>query len=127
MQVAKSKELTNHYEFSVRGSVTGDDGGGRSDQRFVSKSGRVVIDTNAWNVTYAMTLAGVRPVPERFIVNWMVVPQFADQFEAPGEVEQGVENSVTVAQGLANMKHVLEVAGTEGMPITAIRVYTPAR
>lgn len=36
------------WEFDVRGSVTGQDGSGRSDQPFVSQSQRVKIDPAAW-------------------------------------------------------------------------------
>lgn len=100
------------YDFAVTGSKTGPDGSGRSDQRFVSSSGRVVIAPDAWNVDFALgVLAGLKPVPERFTVTWRVVPYFAD------EVTGG---PVSVAIGLPNAQHTLELSG----PAT-VTVYAP--
>ena len=45
------------FSFTLTGSKTGADGDGLSDARFVSKSGRVVIETNNWNVTYSLSWA----------------------------------------------------------------------
>ena len=110
MEVAKTGETS--FAFTVRGSKTGPDGAGRSDQRFVSDSGRIVIEPDAWNVPYALSvLAGVKPVPEHFTVTWSVLPYFADEVTA---------TPVTVAQGLSNAKHTLELTG----PAT-VRIYTP--
>ena len=100
------------FEFTVRGSKTGLDGSGRSDQRFVSNSSRIVIEPDAWNVDFALSvLAGVKPVPEKFSVTWSVVPYFAD--EATG-------GTITVASGLPNTKHMLELSGA-----AKARVYAP--
>ncbi len=110
MDVTKTGEKL--FDFTVAGSKTGPDGSGRSDQKFVSDSGRVVIEPDAWNVDFAMSvLAGVKPIPAKFTVTWNVVPHFAD--EATG-------GTVTVANGLPNTKHVLELTA----PAT-VRVYTP--
>jgi len=48
--------------FALAGSTTGPQGEGRSDARFVSRSGRVVLETNAWKVAHASSLAGIKPV-----------------------------------------------------------------
>ena len=112
MDVTKTGE--KQFEFTVSGSKTGPDGSGKSDQRFVSNSGRIVIEPDAWNVSYALGLAGVKPVPDHFTVTWSVVPYFAD------EVGSSV---VTVAQGLVNTKHTLELTGNA--PVVAVRVYSP--
>ena len=60
------------FSFKLAGSKTGPDGEGRSDGRFVSPSGRVVIETNDWNASYALSLGGIKPVPEAFEVKWKV-------------------------------------------------------
>ncbi len=100
------------FEFTVRGSKTGLDGSGRSDQRFVSNSRRIVIEPDAWNVDFALgVLAGVKPVPEKFTVAWSVVPYFADEVNG---------RTLTVASGLPNTKHILELTGA-----ATVRVYTP--
>jgi len=113
------------FSFTLTGSKTGPDGEGRSDARFVSKSGRVVIETNAWNVAYALSLGGIKPVPDAFEVNWKVEPRFVDEFISPGVTNTTVETRVTLASGLPNVKHTLEISGSEATPIAAICVYRP--
>ena len=114
------------FTFTLTGSKTGADGEGRSDARFVSKSNRVVIETNDWNVAYATSLAGIKPVPEQFTVKWKVEPRFVDEFVSPGVKDATTETTVTLAQGLPNTKHTLEISGSVATSIAAIRVYRPA-
>ena len=114
------------FSFTLTGSKTGPDGDGRSDARFVSKSGRVVIEPNDWNATYALSLAGIKPVPDAFEVNWRVEPRFADDFISPGVTNVATETLITLASGLSNGFHSLEISGTDTTPIAAIRVYRPA-
>ena len=98
---------------------------GRSDQKFVSKSGRIVITTEDWNASYSLALAGIKPVPEQFTVKWSVVPWFADEFVSPGVKDPALETAVTLAQGLPNTKHTLEISGGPDTPIAALRIYRP--
>ena len=86
---------------------------------FVSKSGRVKIDPASW----------FRPgaVPAGYEIKWRVLPTFVDAY-APAKVEDpSLDHATTLAQGLPNTKHRLELVG-EGaapIPIRAIRVYRP--
>ena len=125
---AKREDAANDklFSFTLTGSKTGPDGQGRSDARFVSKSGRVVIETNDWNVTYALSLGGIKPVPETFEVKWSVTPRLVDEFISPGVTNAATETLVTLASGLPNGKHTLEITGSEATPIAAIRAYRPA-
>ncbi len=111
--------------FTLAGSKTGLDGEGRSDARFVSKSGRVVINPEDWNATYALALNGIKPVPESFTVKWSVAPHFADEFTSAGIKDPAIETVVTLAQGLANTKHTVEIAGG-AETVAALRIYQPA-
>jgi hypothetical protein len=122
-----SKDPANDqlFNFTISGSKTGPDGEGRSDGRFVSKLGRVVVETNDWNVDYAMSLAGINPVPEKFTITWKVEPHFSDWFVSPGVKDAATETTLTLAQGLPNHKCKLEVAGGDTTPIAAIRIYQP--
>jgi hypothetical protein len=113
------------FTFTLTGSKTGPDGAGRSDARFVSKSGRVVIETNDWNVAYALGLAGIKPIPERLDVKWTVEPRFVDEFTPPAVKDASIEISAMLAQGLPNTRHALEMIGNEATPVAAIRVYRP--
>jgi len=121
---AASKLEKKVYTFALSGSKTGPDGEGRSDQRFVSKSGRMAIAPESWGVEFALMLSGVKPAPDKLTAKWSVVPHFADEFVVP-KSEAGVEASVTLAQGLANGKHVLEIEG--GDAIWGLRVYAPRK
>ncbi|MGA2496107.1 MAG: SGNH/GDSL hydrolase family protein [Tepidisphaeraceae bacterium] len=126
MQVARDPAREKTYTFTLTGSRTGPDGQGRSDQRFVSNSGRVVIPPEGWGVEFALeVLAGFKPVPAAFTVKWQTIPQFADTFASPGAKAPAIETTVTLAQGLANGKHTLEITGADSTPIAAIRVYRP--
>ena len=112
------------YSFKLSGSKTGADGEGRSDQRFVSTSGRIVISSESWNVEFALMLSGVKPAPDKFTAKWTVVPNFVDDYAVP-KIEPGIEAAVTIAQGLSNTKHVLEIEGGEAVPISAVRIHSP--
>lgn len=119
------KEGDTLFKFSVEGSVTGPDGEGRSDQRFVSNSKRVVIETNAWNVTYVMNIAGIKPMPDTFQAQWKAELRGGDRLSFPGAPAARGDVAVTLAQGLANEKHTLELAGPGDASIRALRVYSP--
>ena len=124
--VARDAANDKLFSFTLTGSKTGADGDGLSDARFVSKSGRVVIETNDWNVTYSLSLGGINPLPEKFIAKWSVEPRFVDEFVSPGVKDLTTETTVAFAQGLPNTKHTLELSGSGSPPIAAIRVYRPA-
>ena len=124
MQVRRDPANAKLFSFVLTGSKTGPAGEGRSDARFVSKSGRIVIAPEDWNVEFALeTLAGVKPA--EFTVSWSVEPRFVDEFVSPGVKDPAVETTVTLAQGLANTRHTLEIAGDAQTPIAALRVYRP--
>lgn len=126
------------YSFSLSGSKTGPDGAGRSDLEFVSKSGRVVIAPDDWNVAYAMMLSGINPPVTEFIVKWKVEPRFADELLVPedasatagdpGAAAAKAESVITFASGLTNGNHKLTIIANDAAAISsisAIRVYQP--
>jgi len=125
MHVTKDASNDKLFTFTLSGSKTGPDGSGRSDQRFVSNSGRVVIEPSDWNVEYSLALPGIKPVPTAFDVHWRSVAHFADSFMSPRIADKTIETVVTVAQGLSNGKHTLEITGDAHTPLSAVRVHTP--
>jgi hypothetical protein len=125
MNVARDPAKEDLFTFTLGGSRTGPDGSGRSDARFVSTSGRVVIDPENWDVSYALGLARVKPVPTTFTVRWSVAPRHLDQWE-PAEPPPGLENTVTLAHGLADGPHTLELTG-DLSALAAVRVYSPRK
>ena len=58
-------------------------------------------------------------------MKWSVEPRFVDELFSPGVTNATYETTVTLAQSLPNVKHTLEIAGSDATPIAAIRVYRP--
>lgn len=110
--------------FSLRGSVTGEDGGGVSTNRFVSKSGRVVIEPDDWNVAYSVAVFK-RSLPENHTATWRAILRGADTATPPA-ASPGTEACVTVAEGLSPGRHVIELRGADlAGQIQAARFYNP--
>ena len=103
--------------FKVTGSRTGADGEGWSDARFVSKSGRVVIEPSDWHIAWALDY-GKTALPENYQVTWRTYPLFATHLPA---VAKGTH--ILLAQGFENFKHVLTVR--PGTGISGFRVLRP--
>lgn len=110
--------------FALRGSVTGEDGEGYSTNRFVSRSGRVVLEPDDWNIAYSVAVFK-RPLPEAYTGTWRAVLQGFDE-PRPQSTSAGVEDCLTVAQGLRPGRHVLELRG-EGLAeaVQKVRFYSP--
>lgn len=110
--------------FTLCGGVTGEDGEGASTNRFVSKSGRVVIEPGDWNVAYCVAVFK-RSLPENHTATWRAVLQGVD-IAAPPAAAPGMESCVTLAQGLPPGRHALELRGTDlANQIQAARFYNP--
>jgi hypothetical protein len=110
-------------KFTLAGSKTGPDGTGSSNKRFVSNSGRIVIEPGDWNLEYCLQVFK-RPLQPGFKIEWKVIPQFEDELVTPEVNDSKSEIAVTLAQGLSNGTHRLEIIGDA--PVKAIRVYQPA-
>ncbi len=110
--------------FRAIGSVTGDDGEGEVGKRFVSKSGRVVLDPDAFHLAFALQLSRNQMVDE-IVASWRVVPYFADEFLVPATRNPFGDTVVIAAQGLSNGRHTLEITGGPDTPLAAIRVHRP--
>ena len=113
-------------KFALSGSVTGPDGEGDAGQRFVSNSGRVVIEPSAWNVIWALQYSK-KPVPEGYVVTWETRPLFVDLYEAPATPDKSREYATTLAQGLSNGPHTVEIIpnGDGPVPVAAFKAYKP--
>lgn len=112
------------FQFDLAGSSTGPDGSGDSGSRFVSKSGRVVIDPEDWNLQYCLAVFK-KPVESGFQVKWRAEQLGADEISIPPKTQAGVENLFTIAQGIPNGKHRIEITGPLEQGIAALRAYAP--
>ena len=117
LKILEANADESRLRFEVTGSRTGPDGGGVSTERFVSKSGRVVIEPEDWSFARSFALKH-QPTPPGFEVTWSVEPMFVDVYR---------DQVTTLALGLAGAKHKLELIahGPNPPAIRAIRVYRP--
>jgi hypothetical protein len=107
------------YRFTLHGTLSGDEGEGRTDAAFVSRSERVQLEPTDWDIPYAFELMG-RSAPDTFEVELRVEAHAVDAFQA-GERER----RVVLASGLPPGPHVLELEGEA--PVQALTVYRAAR
>ena len=116
----------NLLRYEVIGSKTGPDGQGDHLERFVSNSGRVVIEPRMWMVCWAVKYRK-KPLPDDFEVTWEVKPLFKDVYETPKMEDPTKESAVTLAQGLTNGRHTLRLVPNDDGPlaIKAFRAYRP--
>lgn len=111
--------------FELFGSKTGLDGGGRSDLPFTSNSGRVVIQPEDWYIAQSRDHSG-QAMPAGHEIRWSVIPMFADAYMRPEDIDSASEHATTVAQGLENGRHRMEIIAEGGAALfRAIRVYRP--
>jgi hypothetical protein len=111
----------NTWAFTVSGSITGPDGSGTSNRRFISNSGRVKILPSDYFRAFNP------PLPEGWTESWDAIPMFTDTYTPPKIVNPTLDNATTLAQGLSNGPHTLELIPSAGTAnsIAAVRVYEP--
>ncbi len=119
LKITKERDGGKAWDFEVTGSVTGPDGGGASDASFTSKSGRVKIEPGAW-----FHPEGAK-VPAGYEIKWSVLPMGVDSYQAPRAEDETREHPTTLAQGIPNEKHTLELTADGDAAIRAVRVYRP--
>ena len=114
------------FKFEIIGSKTGFDGSGVSDQKFVSNSGRVVIEPENWWLKNAFEFSG-KSIPKGFEIKWQILPMLVDKYVTPKIEDSTKEYFTTLAQNLSNSKHQLEIIPDKNgiLPIQKIRVYRP--
>ena len=103
LRVLETNADDSRWRFEVVGSQTGKDGEGVSTERFVSRSGRVLIEPTDYGVKRAFDLRHIL-TPAGFEVKWRVEPMFRDVYRAPRVADPSREESVILALGLANLE-----------------------
>jgi hypothetical protein len=107
--------------FKVEGSVTGADGEGWSDQRFVSPSGQVVVESSDWHVAWPLSYRK-KTLPEGFQVKWNTY-----QTAAPRYQSTPLHTQTVLVQGCANAGHLLRIEGDiENLGIESLIIHAPA-
>lgn len=107
--------------FKVAGSVTGDDGEGLSTERFVSRSGRVVIEPADWHMEWSLGYKKLA-LPEGFQVKWKTYPLFTAHYQP-----QPAGTETMLVQNCVPGSHKLSLKGSASkLGIAGFRVYSPA-
>ena len=117
---------SKQFQFAVTGSKTGPDGEGNSAEKFVSKSGRVVIDPADFCLAAAQTQTK-KPCPPDFEIKWSVVPMFQDTYTPPKASDPASPVRTTVVQLIENGPHTLEIVpnGKGVIPLKEIQIFRP--
>ncbi|MFI4851626.1 MAG: SGNH/GDSL hydrolase family protein [Gimesia chilikensis] len=112
--------------YEVSGSKTGPDGTGDHKQRFVSNSGRVVIEPRMWMVNWSLRYRK-QSLPQDYKVTWETRPLFVDVWQSPAVTDAAKEYPTVLAQGFKNGDHSLTLKPqTPGkLPVKAFRIYRP--
>lgn len=115
------------FSFRVSGSVTGEDGVGTNTERFVSNSGRVVIEPfDHWlgrTVFY-----GGGPIPEGFTASWAAVLNGTDVVPTTFRPSPQVRGDrVVLAHGLSEGTHRVVLTTRPGLegPFRFLRASSP--
>jgi len=118
-KVTTRNESGTEFQFELYGSQTGFDGAGSSNKRFVSSSGRVILDPADYDVVRSYGLKKI-PMPGSWQIRWSSLPRFID----PVLPSSGTQ---TILYGLPNSKHHLTLTAPAGSKpaIQKIRIYQP--
>jgi hypothetical protein len=116
--------------FFVAGSVTKANGNGTCGQKFVSTSGRVVIEPAAWaHVANAKSMNSMTTIVPGTQYRWKVLPLHTDSYPSVTVTAADATREVwtTLVSGIANGSHTLEIAATGANPpaISEIRIFRP--
>jgi hypothetical protein len=112
--------LSMQMRFSLRGSVSGEDGTGSSDSTFTSRSGKIIIEPGQWfrrkSPSDFNMFSWVKPGDT---MEWQVKLMSRDQ------VAPEPSAIITVVQGVENTTHTLSLKGKSLAYLKEIRVYQP--
>jgi len=114
------------FRFTVAGSVTGPDGVGTSNERFVSNSRRIVIEAGDYGIDSAEKYTK-KKCPVGFEIRWKVEPMCIDTYAPPATFDPARENGTRITQLIDNGPHTLKIIpnGDGPVPIKAVIAYEP--
>jgi hypothetical protein len=122
-ELSELNEDHTEFQFRLVGSKTGEDGKGNAKEKFVSNSGRIVVDPDDWNLAYCKKVYQ-KSLPANAQVKVFIVPQFRDSIVVEPS-SNGELQTLTLAQGLTNTEHTLELIPRSNVSILpAIQKFT---
>lgn len=117
MTIMSTDSVRQQMHFSLRGSLTGEDGSGTSERTFTSNSGKIIIDSTQW--FRAKEFAKFRWLRPGDVLKWEVKCMCRD------EIVPAASAVTTVVQGINNGQHHLKLTGKTLKNLQVIRVYEP--
>ncbi len=124
LTVTGKNEDYSRIDFRVDGSRTGFDGVGTSATNFISDSGRVMIPVWTWLLGYGLNSQGLSMPPD-YRVRWECDWVGMDAFEPTPPVGPGEESVYTLASGLSDGVHRIELEGASVDAVRALRFFRP--
>lgn len=118
MTITATDSVRQQMQFSLRGSITGEDGAGSSEKAFTSNSGKIIIDSTQW--FRAKEFARFPWVKPGDVLKWKVTCMCKD------EVVSAASAVTTIVQGIDSRQHRLKLSGKGLKDLQGIRVYEPA-
>lgn len=121
IEVTETADSLKWFRFKLTGSLTGFDGYGLSSERFVSNSGRVVIEPEDWFMSEPFHRFGLDIGPG-FTVKWRVNCILNDEMHIDDETER-----IILFQGIRNDRHTLQIRAYENLrlPGGKLVIYKP--
>lgn len=126
LKITKISDDARKFSFDIIGSVTGKDGSGTNQEKFVSNSGIISILPQDFTM-FRTFQSAKKKYPVGFEIKWSVKGKFTDIWKPKKLQNTTEENSYVLAQGLKNGKHTIEIIpnGDGKIAIKEIRVYSP--
>jgi hypothetical protein len=114
------------FEFTVSGSITGDQGNGDSSHDFVSKSGELGIEAQDWMVESAFEKTHI-PLQAPFEVYWSVNDVCDGKPEVIDRGDGTTQYRYVLGNGLSNKIHTVTLSSPTNdlADITEFRAYEP--
>jgi len=123
MELDAEKKNIVKFKYKLSGSVTGEDGEGSNEAVFNSRSGRIMLKPQEFNLIPSQ--APVEIFKPGLTLEWDVVPDFLD--EVKGDPSVKLFRYITVADGLPCGEHELAIIPTgDGLfSINSIEIHCP--
>jgi hypothetical protein len=114
------------FKFTLKSSITGDEGSGDSSHDFLSKSGLLSIEAQDWMVERAFELKHI-PLQAPFEVHWSVNDVCDGEPEVIDRGDGTMQYRYVLGTGLSNEKHTvtLSAPANDFADITEFRAYEP--
>jgi len=113
--------VSQHIGFTVKGSITGEDGSGNSGALFTSNSGRISIKPEYWFKRNSKDDFGqFHWLQPGDVLKWKI------ESMCPDSVLLSAQKTQTLFQGIGNTKHQLKISGKGTKSIKKIIVYAPS-